>query len=607
VLTDADRVPLGARAWIADGATGALVTADGTIDWYCPGRYDAAPVLSRLLDPRGGAVRLGPVRTGTAVRRRLPVGRQSYREGTLVVDTELAAGGARLLVTDFMPWPGPGQAPPGRIVRIATAMAGPIDVELEVVPGGPWGPARAVAGWSEGLVADRTVIHCGFPLVSDPLDRDHPRWRGLRRLDAGESLVVTIDDGPLGRHAALSADAALRLADETVVAWRSWVSPLVADGPYARAVGRAALTVRSLTHSASGGPLAAATTSLPRRVGSERSTDDRVVRLVDAAGAVGTLASVGLAEDAEAAEHWLRAAVEDAPQPWPVALDVEGGPLPDAGERPLAGWRRSQPVVTGAGPAVDDHDLLGDVVAAISACRTGPWGAGGDGPLVGAWPALVAAADHLTDHWQDVDAGRWSGTGRPVRLVASAVQAWCALDGMTRRARAADPLDLAVVPWHRAARDILRWLERDGVGDDDGLRRDPLPGDRADAALLRVAWRGPWPPFHPVVVRTVERTIERLESGRLLYRLPATVDDGRAGPDNPDLLASLWGVRALARLERWEEAHERMEAVLALAGPVGLLSEAADPTSGELLGNLPSTAVHLAVIDAATALAAGPR
>jgi GH15 family glucan-1,4-alpha-glucosidase len=123
------------------------------------------------------------------------------------------------------------------------------------------------------------------------------------------------------------------------------------------------------------------------------------------------------------------------------------------------------------------------------------------------------------------------------------------------------------------------------------------------------AWRrrGPWPPFHPVVVRTVERTIERLESGRLLYRLPATVDDGRAGPDNPDLLASLWGVRALARLERWEEAHERMEAVLALAGPVGLLSEAADPTSGELLGNLPSTAVHLAVIDAATALAAGPR
>jgi GH15 family glucan-1,4-alpha-glucosidase len=492
-------------------------------------------------------------------------------------------------------------------VRIATALAGPVEVEVEVVPGAPWGPARRVEGWSEGLVADRMSIRCGFALLPDPLDRDHPRWRGVRRLDAGQSLVVTIDDGPLDRHPPLSTDAALRLADETVVAWHSWARPLVLDGPYRDAALRSALTVRALTYSTAGGPIAAATTSLPRRVGSERSADDRVVRLVDVAGAVGTLATIGLSEDAEAAERWLRGAVEDAPLPWPAALDVAGGPLPDAEERPLLGWRRSQPVTSGAGSVVDDHDLLGDVVTAVSASRGGPWGAGGDGPLVGAWPALVRAADHLTDHWHEPDAGRWGSTGRPARLVASAVQAWVALDGMKRRAQAVDPLDLAVVPWHRACRDILAWLERDGVGDDDGLRRDPSPGDRPDAALLRVAWRGPWPPFHPVVVRTVERTIERLESGRLLYRLPSSVDDGHAGPDNPDLLASLWAVRALARLERWEDAHERMEAVVGLAGPSGLLSEAADPTSGELLGNLPSTATHLAVIDAAAALAVGPR
>ena len=388
-----------------------------------------------------------------------------------------------------------------------------------------------------------------------------------------------------------------------MTAWRSWLGPLVYDGPYGPAVRRAALTVRSLTPAA-GGPLAAATTSLPRREGGERGTDDRVVRLVDAATAAGTLASVGLAEDAEAAERWLRAAIESAPLPWPVELDLEGAPAPEREELPLPGWRRSQPVVTGVVAGIVDHDIYGDVVSAVSVSRTGPWGAGGDGPLVGAWPALVDGADWLTDHWQQPDAGRW-GTP-PGRLVASAVQSWVALDAMTRRAQAANPLDLAVVPWHRATRDILKWLESDGLGDDDGLRREPGPGDGADAALLRVAWRGPWPPWHPIVVRTIERNVERLESGLLLYRLPAGVD-GRPGADNPDLLASLWAVRALARLQRWEEAHERMAAILALAGGSGLLTEAADPTSGELLGNLPSSAAHLAVIDAALALAEGPR
>jgi GH15 family glucan-1,4-alpha-glucosidase len=606
MLTDSDRVPLASRAMIGDGVTAALVAADGTIDWYCPGGFDHPASLARLLDPRAGAVRVGPVRTGTAVRRRLPAGAQSYRDGSLVVDTELATGGARLLVVDFMPWAGPGVTPPGRIVRVATALAGPVDVEVEVIPGGLWGPARAVSGWSEGMVADRTVVHAGFPLESDALDRDHPRWRGVRRLDTGESMVVTIDDGPLGHHPPLSVDAALGLAEQTVTAWRSWLGPVVYDGGYGPALRRSALTVRALT-SPAGGPVAAATTSLPRRVGGERSIDDRVVRLTDAATASRTLASIGLSEDAEAAERWLRAAVEGAATPWPVELDVEGGPVAELEELTLPGWRRSEPVVTGAVPGIVDHDLYGNVVSAISASRTGPWGAGDDGPLVGAWPGLVEGADWLTDHWHEPDAGRWGSTGRPVRLVASAVQAWVALDGMTRRAQAANPLDLAVVPWHRAARDILEWLETDGLGDDDALRRDPLPGDRPDAALLRVAWRGPWPAVHPIVTRTVDRTIERLESGYLLYRLPAEVDDGRPGPDNPDLLASLWAVRALARLERWEEAHERMEAILALAGGSGLLSEAADPTSGELLGNLPASAVHLAVIDAAGALTAGPR
>ncbi len=140
---------------------------------------------------------------------------------------------------------------------------------------------------------------------------------------------------------------------------------------------------------------------------------------------------------------------------------------------------------------------------------------------------------------------------------------------------------------------------------------DGSPGapDEADAALLAVAWSGPWPVAHPLVAATVDRVTERLSSGSLLFRYSDRVADERAGPDHPDLEASLLAVRALARLGRWEEAHERMEGVTGLvtrAGP-GLLSETADPLSGELYGNLPSTAASLALVEAALALAGGPR
>jgi GH15 family glucan-1,4-alpha-glucosidase len=192
--------------------------------------------------------------------------------------------------------------------------------------------------------------------------------------------------------------------------------------------------------------------------------------------------------------------------------------------------------------------------------------------------------------------------------VASAVQAWVSLDISARRGRAANPLDLPAATWHAEARRVLRWLEAEGVAADGGLQRvgGAGAGDESDAALLRVAWQGPWPAQHPVVVATVDRVLERQASGLLLYRLSEGVDDGRPGPDSPDLLASLWAVRALAHLGRWEEAHERLEAVVGLGGPNGVLAEAADPLSGELLGNLPSTSASLALVDAVLDLGHGP-
>jgi GH15 family glucan-1,4-alpha-glucosidase len=607
LITDSSRVPLRDRGWIGDGVRGALVSGDGTIDWYCPAALSGSPACWSLLDPAGGAVRVGPVRTGTGARRRLPAFHQAYRQRSNVLETVLGDGaGGRVSIVDVFPWPGPGLGVTGQVIRLVTALAGPVSVEVEVLPAGRWGPAREVAAFEGGLVVDGMVVRAGFPLRFEPLGRDAPRWRGTRRLEPGAALAVTLE--PAGEEHALSTDAARRSAADSEVAWRSWLAPLAYDGPYRALVERSLLAVRALT-GPDGAPAAAGTTSLPRRPGSERSADDRSVRVRDVAAAVATWAAAGFPEDAEAAEHWLRQAVTATPLPWPGALDPDGQPVPELEVLGLAGWRRSQPVVTGRPAGVVDLGLYGEVVAAYGASTGGPAGTRGPGPLSAAWPALAEAVDWVADHWNELDSGGWESAGPPGLMVASRVEAWSALDRMARLGWEANPLDLQAASWLQEARQVWTWLESAALAAGNSLRRDGAvaAGDEPDAALLRVAWRGPWPAHHPIVTATVDRVLAQLSSGGLVHRHSPQVDDGRAGPDNPDLLATLWAVRALTGLGRWEEAHERMEAVVALGGEVGLLAEAADPASGELMGNLPSTAVHLAAVDAALALAAGPR
>jgi hypothetical protein len=103
----------------------------------------------------------------------------------------------------------------------------------------------------------------------------------------------------------------------------------------------------------------------------------------------------------------------------------------------------------------------------------------------------------------------------------------------------------------------------------------------------------------------VDRVLDRLGSGPLVHRYSEDLDG--AGPDNPDLAASFDAVLALARMGRWDDAHDRMEGLVALLDPIGLPAQTADPLSGEMVGNIPSTSTSLALTEAALALAAGPR
>jgi GH15 family glucan-1,4-alpha-glucosidase len=97
-----------------------------------------------------------------------------------------------------------------------------------------------------------------------------------------------------------------------------------------------------------------------------------------------------------------------------------------------------------------------------------------------------------------------------------------------------------------------------------------------------------------------------LSDGPLVRRYPPEFDDDLPGTEGAFLPASFWAVQALAAMGRWEDAHERMDALCGLGGPLGLFAEQAHPTTRMLLGNYPQAFTHLSLICAALELENGP-
>ena len=60
-----DYLPIAEHGVIGDLHSVALVGTDGTIDWFCPGRFDGPSVFASILDKdRGGHWRIAPAFAG---------------------------------------------------------------------------------------------------------------------------------------------------------------------------------------------------------------------------------------------------------------------------------------------------------------------------------------------------------------------------------------------------------------------------------------------------------------------------------------------------------------------------------------------------------------
>ena len=596
--------PIEDYAMLGDTRTAALVAPDGSIDWLCVPRFDGEPVFGRLVGGSGaGSFRLGPAGPAGSFSVRA----RRYRPDSATLETIWETRGGSLTLTEAMVGEVAGRLlPTTLLVRRLSADAGPVEATLLFDPRPGVGRSRPriehrggvlVASWPGTAVAVQAEPHvrveAGRPVTV--------------RVEPGRPLTVVVsvaDREPLVHVTAATAWAALE-ADER--AWQAWCRGIDEDLPHRDMVLRSLLTLRLLTYSPTGAPVAAPTTSLPEHVGGIRNWDYRYAWPRDASIGVGAFLGVGKDQEARRFMAWLLHATRLYRPRLPVLLTVHG--RRPVAEREVTGWpgyAGSRPVRFG-NAAADQHQLdgYGWVLDAAWLLTDA-----GHGLYAETWRAMAGFADTVAARWREPDAGIWEVRGPGAHHVHSKLMAWLALDRAIRIAEHRGPRRRRFGNAHARRRE--RWRrERDALAADitdrgfdaaRGTFTRSYGSAELDAALLVLPLLGMLPADSPRIRTTIDAIRHDLHAGGpLLYRYPPG-RDGLPGTEGAFLPCSFWLAQALAASGRLREATELFDALVELASPVGLYAEEMDPATRHHLGNFPQALTHAALVQAALAI-----
>ena len=520
-------------ALIGNTRTAALVGRDGSIDWLCMPRFDAAACFAALLgDASHGRWLLAPRAAARRVRR-------AYRQGTLVLETEFETEQGVVRIIDCMPhW-----SDRCELVRLVQGLRGRVEMRSELVIRFDYG---TVVPWVKS-------IDSGVTATAGP---DSLQFRSLVPLrgedfttvaefaiEAGRTLPFVLTHFPSHQPPPLPIDP--HAACETTTSWwRDWSQRSSYDGLYAEAVERSLITLKALTYAPTGGNVAAPTTSLPECLGGTRNWDYRYCWLRDATFTLYALLIAGYTEEARAWREWLLRAAAGRPQDLQILYGVGGERRLSEIELPwLPGYQGARPVRTGnAAYSQRQLDVYGEVFDALHLARRSALE-----PSAHSWDLQRVLLDFLESAWTEPDDGIWEMRGPRRHFTHSKVMAWVAFD---RAVKAVDNFGLEGKRAHwQALRDqIHAEVCRCGFDRERGAFVQYYGGRNLDASLLMMPLVG-FLPADDARVRATVAAIERelsVDDGLVLRYTSDSDTDGLPAGEGVFLPCSFWLVDNMA-------------------------------------------------------------
>ena len=570
-------------ALIGDCETAALVGKDGSIDWLCWPDFSSPACFAALVGTKGnGRWLIAPRDRPKKVTRR-------YLDHTLILETEFETTSGVMVLTDFMPI----RERHSDVVRIVRCRHGRVPVKMELCVRFdygrtiPWtGPHEgncwaAAAGTSVVYLRTRTALRTADSIATAEFTLEE----GERR-----SFVLTHVRAEEPPPRLINVSKAFA---QTKKFWVRWCGNNTYVGPWREEIERSLITLKALTYRPSGGIVAAATTSLPERIGVDRNWDYRYCWLRDAAFTLESLLSVGYHEEARAWQQWLLQSMGSDVCGMQIMYGMRGERhLPECELPWLRGYKGSGPVRIGNGASEQlQLDVYGEVADSITSIARAK---------ISLDERLHRLQRQLTEHvahiYHQPASGMWERRDHQDHFTYSKMMAWLALShGIETNA------GRLVTIWRRKRDQLYRQICSRGFNRELGSFVQTFGSDTLDASTLLLPIFG-FLPFDDDRVRgTVEAVQKRLVRDGLVYRyLPTKKTD----KESAFLACSFWLVQNLAGIGRRTEAESLFGMLLNLRNDVGLLPEEYDPGSDQFRGNFPQALSHIALINAGRALSA---
>jgi len=290
-------------ALIGDCHTAALVGKDGSIDWLCLPRFDSGACFAALLgEEKHGRWIIAPESEPRKVRRR-------YREGTLILETDFETQEGAVTLVDCMP----PRAELPQVVRIVVGREGHVPMRMQLVIRFDYG---SIVPWVRRTETGiRAIAGPDLLEICTPLKMHGENLTTIAEFEvsAGGRIPLVMSWQASHENPQCTGEPE-KLLHDTEQWWKEWSGRCTYQGPYQKQVVTSLLALKALTYAPTGGVVAAATTSLPEKIGGIRNWDYRYCWVRDATFTLYCLMMCGYSDEALAWREWLLRAVAGDPR-----------------------------------------------------------------------------------------------------------------------------------------------------------------------------------------------------------------------------------------------------------------------------------------------------
>jgi GH15 family glucan-1,4-alpha-glucosidase len=581
---------------IGDCRAAALVSRYGSIDWLCWPRFDSPPVFAALLDEHrecAGYWSVSPTRAAEC--------KHAYVPDSNVLETYFTSTTGSATLTDLMPVTSEAHKrrnliPDHELLRQIECTAGEMEIAIAFRPRfGFDSKPQPLRKMEWGLRID--VGRGAYWLRSSvPLNITEDGAYATVALKHGEVLQFAFTYSEESPAVLPALGERVRAAiDRSVIWWQQWAAQAKYEGPYRSAVVRSALALKLLAYAPSGAVVAAATTSLPERIGDTLNWDYRYCWLRDASLTVRGLVGLGYMDEAEAFLNWLLHATRLTQPQLRVLYTVFGAMAPrEKDVQRLSGYLGSQPVREGNGARHQlQLDVYGEVIDASAQyaqhiqCFDRS-----------SQKALIGMGKYVADNWDQPDEGIWEPRSGRENNTYSRLLCWTALDRLLALNEKGIVNGVPRAEFTRERERIRQQIETRAWNATLQTYVSTLEGNELDAGLLRIPWYG----FEEAGSERMKSTYRAIRKGLgagngLLYRYRREPPEGAFG------ICGFWAVEHLALGGgSLEDAHSLFDRLLRYGNGLGLFAEEIDPESGDAMGNFPQAFTHVGLISAALTL-----